>query len=357
MLVYWIVWTSVIILAIMAQKADYLPDGALSVERRVHTRNTRVLYILAALILIIIAGCRYNVGADFGAYYRNYTKYLDFWSDLKKLNEPGIRLIYSLAAKVINNGQFCILAASVVTLGLILFTMYRNTDGIAMALVLFMLLCWTNSFNAVRQMLAAAVLFCGFPSLRNRKFIQYLFFVFLAYLCHRSAALMLLVYFPAVRKVTPMHAIILIVLSAAVLYIYDYAFEFARFILEETINEQKEYWSGHVSIFRVLTYTAPAAYFLFEMRNREKTPEVSFYLNLLLMTAAVAVATMHSKAFGRMNMYMMPFMVISIAELMKVIESRNKQLISVAIVVLYLIVEWNDCRASTMSPFQLNWIM
>ena len=357
MTVYWIVWASEILIAALISKAEVEPDSQLTVKRRYHSSSEKWLFIIAALLLIFIAGCRNDVGADFGSYYRLYTNYMDFWGSLKTLEEPGIHLVYSIAAMIRNTGRFCVFAVAAVTIGLQMLTLYRNTNKIGLALILYTFMCWTAGFNGVRQALAAAVLFCGFSALRDKKFIKFFVIVILAFLCHRSAIVMVLIYLLVHRKISIRNVIILIIASSIVLLSYDYVFQLAGMVLEEDILGTAEYWSTEVNRLRVLAHVVPAAFFLFVCRNKEKTPELSFYLNLLIVGAVVSVVTMNSAALSRMNMYMTPFMIIAIVELFKMVDSKYTKLLTIATVLLYGIMEWYECQGSpTLNNFQLEWL-
>ena len=358
MTVYWIVWASVILIAALISKAEIERDTQLTVKRRYHSGTEKWLFIIATLLLIFIAGCRNNVGDDFGSYYNNYTTYMHFWDALISFKEPGLHFVYSIAAMIHNTGRFCLFAVAAVTIGLQMLTLYRNTNNIALALVLYTFMFWTACFNGVRQALAAAVLFCGFSALRDKKFFKFFVIVILAFLCHRSAIIMVLMYFMAHRRISIRNVIILITASVIVLLSYDYVFQFTGLILEEDILATKStYWMNAVNPLRVLSRTAPAVFFLYVCRNKEKTEELSFYLNLLIIGAVVSIVTMNSTAMGRMSLYMTLFMIISIVELIKVVESRYTKLLTIAIVLLYGFMEWYEIQGSvSLNNFQLEWL-
>lgn len=357
MTIYWIVWVSVILIALLISKAETEPDTQLTVKRRYHSGTEKWFFIIAALLLILIAGCRNNVGADFSSYYHYYTKYLDFWGSIKTFQEPGFRLVYSIAAMIHNTGRFCLFAVAAVTIGLQMLTLYRNTNKIGFALVLYTFMCWSSCFNGVRQALAAAILFCGLSSLRDKKFLKFFVIVVLAFLCHRSAIVMVLMYFMVHRKTSIRNVFFLIIASSIVLVSYDYVFQFTGMVLEEDVLGTAEYWATEVNRLRILARVAPAGFFLFVCRNKEKTPELSFYLNLLIIGAVVSVVTMNSAALGRMNMYMTPFMIISIVELFKMVDSKYTKLLTLATVLLYGIMEWYEIQGNpTLNSFHLEWL-
>jgi len=356
MLIYWIVWISIIVLAFACQKSELQQAPCLTTSGFQHNKTTRFVFVLAALLLILIAGCRYYVGTDFGGYYRGYWTYLDLVPAIKTLNEPGIRLIYKIAVLIHDNGGTCIIAVAAVTLGLELYTIYKNTDNIGFALALFTFTCWTTCFNGVRQALAAAVLLCGLPFLRDKKFWKYAIIVMLAFLCHRSAIVMILVYFIVNREVNIKNVIILIFASVVVLISYDSVYELVNVVMDNEVTGEEAYWSTQVNILRILTEIAPATLFLYLFRHEEKTPEINFYLNVLIMHAVVGIVTSNSACLARMVMYTMPFAVIAMAKLTKQLSDNLSRIHSFLIIVFFWIMEYYQCSISVdLNNFRLKW--
>ena len=354
MTVYFIVWTCAIILGLAINQSDYLPNRELTVNSVNHTILARSLYILLSVIFVLIAGCRYYVGTDFGAYYR-YKNYLDFWQSLRNVDEPGIRLIYSIATRIHESGQFCIFSVAAITLGLELRIIYKNTDQIGTAIILFSFMCWTVCFNGVRQALAVAVLFCGFPALREKDFKRYLIFALLAYLCHKSAIIMILISFMTSRKTSFGNIVLLILLSTISLYSYDRVFQVVNVVLENSVTGDELYWSTQVNRLRPIIRVVQAGFFLYVYRNEEKTETISFYLNILLVSAVISIVTMNSAALARMSMYMGPFTVIAIVELLKKVSDIDRGLITTLIIILYGIVEYVECDGVSFTLDNLKW--
>ncbi len=354
MTVYYIVWSCAIILGIAINQVDFFQKRELTVKRVNHTIQAGSLYILLSVILVLFAGCRYYVGTDFGAYFR-YNNYLDFWQSLRNIDEPGIRLIYSIAVRIHESGQFCVFSVAAITLGLELWIIYNNTDRIGVAIILFCFICWTSCFNTVKQVLATAVLFCGFPALRDKDLKKYILFAILAFLCHRSAIVMVLISIMTSRKTSIGNVILLLIFSVVLLYSYDRVYRVVSIVLDNSITGDELYWSTQVNRLRPLVRIVQAGFFLYVYRDIEKTDTVSFYLNIMIVSAVISVVTMNSAALARMSIYMGPFTVIALVELLKVFSDANRGLITVLIIVLYGIVEYVECDGVLFTLDHLRW--
>lgn len=334
MTVYFVVLFFCIILAYAAEKSDCPHENRLSNDRVSHSQTTRYLFIVLTIILIVVAGFRYGVGGDYWSYYRAGERYSnELLESIKTLSEPGIKLIYTIVRVFTTERIIPIFVVAFITISLMLGVIYRHTDKLLMAAMLFLFLgCWHESFNAVRQCLAAAIVFCGYGFLKDKKFLKFLLVVFIAFLFHRSAILMILPYFIVHIKVSPKNIFLIIVGVIIALYGFDRIIALTGWVLQEDTVLSSEYALRQVNPFRVAVAIAPAVYFIFATSGQERDDTQEFYLNLLIVHAAVVTVTSPSAMLGRYGIYTAPFCTIAIAELNKLdsakIQSKRGYIIS-----------------------------
>ena len=356
MATYWLVWLCVLIFSAIAQSSDYaFPDQPLN-EKITHTPTTKFWLFLAVSVLIFVAGCRYYIGADYYAYYGWYQSYATtFWERLRSLDEPGIRLIYMLVTKVVDDGAACIFVTDGIMIVLVLRTLYKNTSKVCLATILYSLICWTATFNGMRQALAVAVIFCGLPYLREKKFVKYLIVCAIAFLCHRSAIVMILPYFVVNRKINAKNIFLLSILGITVLMSFDRVIEVTGFILDESIKADSTYWANAVNYLRTAANIAPSVFFLYVYRNEEKGEAESFYLNLLLIHAIVAFATSNSACLARMSMYTAPFEVLAVCELSKIFKEKNRGIVVLIVILFWIFESYEVFISPDLTPFKWIW--
>lgn len=337
----WITLIVVVVLAWLAKSQDLQFEGGITTQRIHHSNKTKFFFILIVLVLIFVAGCRYYVGSDFRAYYHDYVTYINELPEaLRTFNEPVIRLIYKIVTLIWRDGWACILSVAAITLILELRFVYINTDDILLASILFMFIMFSSCFNAVRQSLAVAVFCCGFPFLRERRFKPYLLVCIIAFLCHRSALVLLPIYFVVHRKLRLLN--LLLVLAGVILLFqsYELLFSAVGLVSGEDVNLNDSYWTNSVNVLSTITAVVPFFAFILILNDHEKTEEETFYLNLLLIHAVISVVTMNSTAIARTRMYSAPFLVIAIPELLKKTNIKYRRVIAYVIVILYGIVWW-----------------
>lgn len=311
------------------------PDGTLTIRQK--TNTTKTFFVLAAIVLIFVAGFRYGVGTDYFAYWLGYKKYAsDFFESLLSLEEPGFKFICWVSVLIGGNGSTAIFLASLLTVYLFLTTIYRNTNLLLPATLLYIFLgCWHGAFNGVRQYLASAIIFSGVHFIKERKFWKYALVVFIAFLFHGSAMVMIFPYFIAHNKISFPNLLFLITASVIVLFSFTEVIKFTGIILNDDITDAGNYLTQTVNIFRVLVAIAPALFFLLVYQNQSITKEQQFWINMLVINAVIMFATSNSAYLARINIYTVSFVPLAIPELINGMNKKDKTLTTIIILVLF----------------------
>ncbi len=318
---------------------------------------TKILFAFTAIALIFVAGLRYAVGTDYFAYLNIYKQYAnEFWDSILTLDEPGFKFICWISVLIGGDGFTAIFLASLVTVFLFLRTIYKNTDMLLPATLLYIFLgCWHGAFNGIRQYLAAAVIFAGVRFIKEKKFWKYAFIVFIAFLFHSSALIMIFPYFIARNKISLPNILFLIISSVIILFSFSEVVEFTGFILNGDISQTGEYLTHSVNIFRILVAIAPALFFLFTYQKRPFTKEQNFWINMLILNAVMMVATSNSAYLARMGIYTAPFSTLGIPELINGLDQKEKKIATYIILILFF-AYWVYEIYSSASLNNFNWV-
>jgi len=334
---YWVV-ILVLLFSALAQHNEKVVERSDGSLIRQKTSVSNASFLVLSLIMICVAGLRYYVGTDYGAYYNGYWQAANnLLSDFYNLNEPGYGVLSLVAVWLGEDGAVAVFLASAITIGISLFVIYRNTDRLTFAFLLYLFVgCWSASFNAVRQCLAGAFVFLGYNSLKERRFWRYCIYVVIAFLFHRSAALMLVVYFLVHRRVSFGNILIIIIGAFVIASASDFVRTLTENILIQDLEGAGTYLTTTVNTFRVLVGVAPAVFFLITLSHHEKTDDDIFHLNILIFHAAISAVTFNSAYFARYTIYSAPFLTIAIPELTRKYSRRNRGIITIFILLLYL---------------------
>jgi len=255
-----------------------------------------------------------------------------------------------------DDGGFIIFLASLITIGLCILTIYRNCDELMLAILLYIFLGpWHGSFNGTRQYLATAVLFCGYRFLIDKKFLKYLLVVFLAFLCHKSAIVMIMLY-PAVhRKVNFQNLLILVVAAWTVLNAYDRLFEFAGWIMEKEFGDT-EFAQNSVNVIRIVVACAPAATFYLMIPAAKRGKDASKHLNIVIIHAILSVITMNSSLLQRVVLYTTVYQTLAIPRLFSYLDRSKRTFLLPATMCAYALFWMYEISVrSNMIPFKWIW--
>ena len=185
---YFIVLTSVIVLAFLAEKA----------------KRNKVIHhfyvILIFLILVLFAGLRNSmVGSDTIMYASRFENLsFDFFSlmNQKTRIEIGYRLIEYIGLLFSNNYVAILLTTAFVTVYFQLKGIYRvSVMPVISIIILITLGIYTYVFNGARQAVAAAIYTYSIYYLVKGNFKKYALWVFIAFFFHKSVILGLPLYF------------------------------------------------------------------------------------------------------------------------------------------------------------------
>lgn len=161
-----------------------------------------LIILVMALIPATIAGLRYDVGGDYWNYERINSNYIrtpisSMIPDRIVTGELGFFLLVKALAAIGGNYQTLLFVSGFIIYMLMIKGMIRAEDkkNIGIMCLIYFCLLFGPSFNIIKQMIAGAIIFWGFPFIYERKLKKYIFVVILATTFHTSAILFILLYF------------------------------------------------------------------------------------------------------------------------------------------------------------------
>ena len=137
MIVYYLTSLSVFAFAMLAQ---YSNSATTEIETKIKKRpSTKFFLAMVVLTLTFVAGLRYYVGADYGAYYLALDNYASkLLPTLKELNEPGFPALAAITKLFTTEGAVFIFITSAFTMISILAITFKYTDTYVFSSLLFM---------------------------------------------------------------------------------------------------------------------------------------------------------------------------------------------------------------------------
>ncbi len=291
---------------------------------------------LCATILIGVSGLRYHVGTDYMAYMQGYgIRVANVWKDIATFNEPVLGIIAYISAVIYDDYATMFFNVALFTIALNVRTISKYSSNFFVGIMLYIFIgAWHNSFNGIRQYMAAAVIFAGHRYILEKKFWKYLLVILLASCCHITALVMLPLYFVVNRKVNLKNMILVVGIAVVMRYSYDIFFGIMNSVKGRDQTEF-EYMQTEVNIFRILVAFAPLVLPLFTRKGFFEDKENRLYFNMLLMNAAFMFATAESAYLARVGIYTEIFATLAFPKILDGMISENKKIWTSIIMVLY----------------------
>lgn len=275
--------------------------------------------ILMVLPYIIWAGFRKEFG-DTYVYRMGFQKAIGDLSQIPGLfttnqKDPGYSVFLIFFKWLFGNQEelfFTIIAAFQLTCVALIFRRYSTNYWACIFLFVVSTdyLSWTH--NGMRQFIAVAIIFAGFPYLVNKEYIKMILLILLASLFHGSALLMIPVVFIVQGHAWNRKTVIMLVATAVVIAYIDRFTPILNDLLQDTQYDDmmtNEIWSTDdgTNIFRVAVYSVPALLSLFGLKyiRTEKNPIMDICVNCSIVTMALyLVAAVSSGIYiGRLPIY------------------------------------------------------
>ena len=306
------------------------------------TRPDPVFAFVIAATLIVVAGLRYRVGTDYMAYYRTRVEdWKTVWEYLVHFREPGIRLLSRISVMIADDGAVLIFICAVIIIGIYCLMIYRYSPMYLISMLVFLFLGdWTGSFNAIRQYLAAAVVFAGHRYILKRKFVPYLLTVLVATLFHKSAVVMILPYFLFARKPDTTQFVILAVGAVIVRFSYEIIVDLVELFKGTIIDWTDAYMTRDVNPLRIVVSFVPVILFFSSCDRKHMNKTQELYMNSLLFNAFAMLASMGSAYFGRIGIHTGAMACIGYGHLFSLIPKGRHRNAVIMVTLLVLLAYW-----------------
>lgn len=308
------------------------------------------------LILCFVAAFRYGVGTDFYSYYKNNNWVNKFAEN--DYSDPGFT-IFSLVCEALfgdANGAITI-GAAIFTIALFIFTLAKHGENFPMSIFLFVFAgCFLGAFNGVRQYLATAILFAGYPFIINKKPIKWAVVVLIAASVHITAILMFFVYFICNLKCNWKLVLGYFLIAVILLFAYEPLFNLIGNLKQDKIDTSDVYMRSSVNILRIAVQCVPIVLLFFVDKEKiNNDPESRFLFNICLLNGALAIAAMNSPYLSRFWIYTSCFQILMYPKIFNKMRNDNKSLFTILLMVCYaLFWVYEVMNASSLSTFK--WI-
>lgn len=321
MAIYLVLITLLIVMTFIPKPDKRLPEHLFFEKDRhlpkylswgTNKRLLECLYWGMAVVLVIIAGFRYDTGTDYSTYYHYY-------DNIRKGGEPWSWMSFEWGFILLNKAiglfyfapEVYMFIVSTITVFLILYTCNSMSLDRMMSMLLFVTLYfYFSSFNILRQYLAIAIVFFSITFIKKGKLIPYILCIVLASLFHKTALIMLPLYFVSYRRFSlPIQGIFLGFCLFIALLGRPIITLIVSFFPKYSVYADFEAGSAWFNLGVLCVVYALA---LYSQRKRKFTNRDHLYLNVCVIALGLMLLTYCNVLFARMAMYYYVFTILTL---------------------------------------------
>ena len=330
-------------------------------------RKNRLFLLISLLIPILASGLRYNVGTDFKNYENIYNGIVPNL-DLKGYmtygpTELGIYFISNIGIALNFDSWFMFTAFSALTILPVYYGIKNfNLKHPSTAYLLYLLVIFPVSFNAVRQLAAMSMVFLSVSLLYKRKNIAAIVPFIAATLMHKSS-LILVIFLPIIllfihkttfrfREIFSMFVIgVAVLLSGSVI--------FSTFMQSSILSDYSQYAStsnaaaGSILILKIVIFSV---FLVFTIMGKLQKLEYSrLFVAMSFLEITMLVIGLSSVDISRFAMYFSVFSLLFIPSMTEVF-TRQVQRPILLLVSLYGLImffmQYFVLKGSDIFPYQ-----
>ncbi|MES5918248.1 EpsG family protein [Bacillus cereus group sp. RP37] len=332
-----ILWMNLAIVFMLAFFARYF---AIPVTNSlILIKPNRLLIIMAALSLVLVAGLRNNIGDTY--FYMHAYNVTEFnWEYIQNNKDMGFNIFQMILKGYTDDPQAMVFITALITNLLIVVTLYKYSRLIEISLYVYITSgMYLVSMNGIRQYLAAAIVFAATKYIFDGNWKMYVLIVLFASTFHQSALVLIPVYFLIRRRAWSGITFILLFLAVLIVIGFNQFTEVLFKAIEDTqYSQYKEFHEGGANILRVVVDSTPLILaYIGRDRLREIFPKCDVIVNMALLGTVFMFISTQNWIFARFSIYFGLYQLILIAWVIKLFTKKDRKLIYYSILLCYFI--------------------
>ncbi|WP_066186671.1 EpsG family protein [Gracilibacillus timonensis] len=333
-----LLWINLVVVFLFSVSARYFAKTVPDMGRSAYLKPNKLLVFGACLSLILISGLRSGIGDTYN--YRNIFETKDFtWEYITSEGDIGFGLLQVLIKNYISeDSQVLLIITALVTNVLIIMVLYKYSRLLELSLYVYITGgLFLISMNGIRQLLAAAIAFTAIKFLMSGHFLKYALIVMFASFFHKSALILLPMYFLVRLKAWSKATIALIIFSVVVVIGYEQFSALLFTALEDSqYSAYDEFAEGGANIIRVAVEASPLfVAFLGRKKLKHLFRHSDFVVNMALVGLVFMVISTQEWIFARVSIYFQLYQLILISWIPKLFRSKDQKLIYLLLIVSY----------------------
>lgn len=301
-----------------------------------------IFTILCSLPFFIISAIRYDVGTDY--LYRYVPEFYKLTNGIEVWNyEFGFTLLNKIIICLGGNYEWLFIITSAIIIFPFMYIVLKMSKNPVLSIALFFLCGYFfQSLNILREYMAIILVLCSYPYLLDRKYIKWLFLIFLAFSFHYVSIVALIMPFFVNKnilnlRITTILSIFIIVFKKIIQNIIYYLLGFTKFsVYIGSIFDTSEIKETLI-VINIIIYIAMLYCYHKKRQYDNISYEDNFFLSMQALSIITLIAGFVSFLFFRIAFYFTIFQVISIPKYFEDLKIKYKNIKKIKIMFILLL--------------------
>ncbi|MDF0727771.1 EpsG family protein [Cytobacillus sp. S13-E01] len=303
-------------------------------------RPNKIFTLLVLILLVLVSGLRAGNIGDTGAYMHGFRIAKFNWNDVDFSGEFGFYIYQMLIKNITDDPQVLVFVSALITNLLIIYVFYKYSRYFELATYVYITSgLFLVSMNGIRQFLASAILFTATKFLIAGNWKKYFIVVIFASTFHKSALILIPVYFIVRRKAWSKTTLVLILMTIPFLMIFTFFTDTFFSLLEETrYGHYENFNEGGANVLRTLVSIVPIIIAYFGRHKlKEIYPQNDCIVNMALINTIVMLVATQNWIFARFTIYFGLYQVLLLSWVIKLFNKKDRKFIYYAILICYFV--------------------
>jgi transmembrane protein EpsG len=310
---------------------------------KIRKLQTRAFLFCTFILLVFFSGFR----GDFTSDYKNYASLFDLYNSfdftevLKNFfyEERGFVLFSRFIGLFTSNAIYLMLITSIIIVFFFLKEFKNDSEQLWLSVLLFVNIgAYYTSFNIMRHILAAAIVFAGSKYLYNRKFYKYLLIIIIATMFHATAILMLPFYFILNMKCNKLNFSII---TLGTIFLTTFLDKIMSFVFMFVFKRYANYSYGMTGL-NLTSVVVPISILIFIILHKKcfniNNTKNRIWINATIYYVVFSVLGLKIQMIQRFAEYFAPYVLLLIPLVCARIKDKSQRILYYFLIVILLIV-------------------
>ncbi|WP_017380773.1 EpsG family protein [Paenisporosarcina sp. TG-14] len=356
-----IIWSMILIVTTLTLVSEFYGTSKLLIDQNGLTvkinKPNKILFSFVVILLTLISGLRSSIG-DTGYYMYSYTIKNDF-NTIFSNKDWGYTLIQFILQKLSTHPQFVLIFTSIVSISLIMVTLYKYARPLTFAIFLFIAGgTYIATMNGLRQYMVAAVIFAATSFIIKNMKWNFIILVLLMSTIHSSVLIMIPIYFIVRQDAWSKNILFLVFLVLIFLFGFERFFGMFSIMLDSTqyggYADTLDSYKG-ASILRIAVSAVPVVLgFIYRKKLAENVTSYNIIMNFSLLNFLTLLIASYSWIFARIGIYFGLYNLILIpAIIYYCFDKKLRVLVGFMAIVCYIVFFYFDSLSNIYSSYFL----